>query len=78
MGSDPVSGTIEGEGNDILPMRCDEDDDSGYASYSVDISKDTDDNDESLAVQIVANNGTVIKEIRTDAAWGYVAIYGDC
>jgi hypothetical protein len=33
MGSDSVSGTIEGEGNDILPMRRDEDDDPGYASY---------------------------------------------
>jgi hypothetical protein len=27
MGSDSVSGTIEGEGNDTLPMRCDEEDD---------------------------------------------------
>lgn len=58
MGSDKVSGTIVGVGNTTLPMRCDQDDDPGYASYSVDISKDTDDNDESLAVQIVANNGT--------------------
>jgi hypothetical protein len=78
MDSNSVSGTIEGQGNKTLSMRCDDDDEGGDATYDVDVSKDTD-IQESLAVQIVAtNNGTVIKEGRTDAAWGYVAIVGDC
>jgi hypothetical protein len=38
-----------------------------------------DDNDETLAVQIIANaNGTLIKEARTDAEFGWISIAGDC
>jgi hypothetical protein len=78
MGSDLVSSTIEGEGDDAILMRCDEDDDAGFGSYSVDFTKE-DDNDETLAVQIIANaNGTVIKEARTDAKFGWISISGDC
>jgi hypothetical protein len=76
MGSDMSSQSIEGEGDDSILLRCDEDDMSGFGTYSVTFSK-TDDNDEGLAVQIV-QNGTVIKESRTEAEFGIVSVAGDC
>jgi hypothetical protein len=76
MGSDMSSQSIEGEGDDSILMRCDEDDMSGFGNYSVTFSK-SDDNDEGLAVQIV-QNGTVIKEARTDAEFGIVSVAGNC
>jgi hypothetical protein len=76
MGSDMISSTIEGEGDHALLMRCDDDDAEGFGTYSVDVTKE-DDNDEALAIQIV-QNGTILKEARTEAEFGWVSIAGDC
>jgi hypothetical protein len=58
------------------PLADDDDDDGGFGTYSVDFTKE-DDNDETLAVQII-QNGTVLKEARTDAEFGWISIAGDC
>jgi hypothetical protein len=81
MGSDSVSDTIDGVGNDdnTLIMRCNKIDatENFGSTYSVDVYK-ADNNHADLKVQIVARNGTVLKEGLTFAPLGSVSIRGEC
>jgi hypothetical protein len=71
--------SISGEGDDTAQVRCDDDDGiGGFGTYSVVVMK-MDDNDETLAVQIIdETTGKVLKEARTEADFGTATVSGPC
>jgi hypothetical protein len=79
MGSDMAMSSISGEGDDTAQVRCDDDDGiGGFGTYSVVVMK-MDDNDETLAVQIIdETTGKVLKEARTEADFGTATVSGPC